>query len=61
MFNWQITSYEKEYIAEIKLGIKTDTLDITGKILEKCEVRQFEKEEIERVLKSFIGKSEQMR
>jgi len=55
-----ITSYEKEYIAEIKLGIKTDTLDITGKILEKCEVRQYEKEEIERVLKSFVGKSEQL-
>ncbi len=28
-----ITSYDKEYIAEIKLGIKTDTDDITGNII----------------------------
>lgn len=28
-----ITSYGKEYIAEIKLGIKTDTGDITGNII----------------------------
>lgn len=28
-----ITSYDKEYIAEIKLGIKTDSGDITGNII----------------------------
>lgn len=55
-----IISLEKEYVAEIKLGIKTDTLDITGNILDKCEVKQFDREEIEKVLKSFIGKSEQV-
>ena len=33
-----ITSYDKVYIAEIKLGLKTDTLDITGNILEEKEV-----------------------
>ena len=30
-----LTSHYKEYIATIKLGIKTDTLDITGHILEQ--------------------------
>ena len=30
-----ITSYDKEYIATIKLGVKTDTGDITGHILEE--------------------------
>ena len=25
----------KEYVAKFKLGVKTDTLDITGKILQK--------------------------
>ena len=30
-----ITSYDKEYIAEIKLGIKTDTQDITGNVISK--------------------------
>ena len=28
-----LTSDAKEYIAEIKLGIKTDTLDITGNVI----------------------------
>lgn len=31
--NSLITALDKEYIAEIKLGIKTDTGDITGKII----------------------------
>ena len=34
-----ITSYNKEYIAEIKLGIKTDTLDITGNVIETQNVK----------------------
>ena len=33
-----LTAEDKEYIAEVKLGIKTDTLDITGEILEKQEI-----------------------
>ena len=34
-----ITGYDKEYIAEIKLGIKTDTLDITGNVIETKKVK----------------------
>lgn len=34
-----ITGYDKEYIAEIKLGIKTDTLDITGYVIETKKVK----------------------
>ena len=38
-----LTSEYKEYIATIKLGLKTDTLDITGKILksDNKKVKQF--------------------
>ena len=50
-----LTSLDKEYIAEIKLGIKTDTLDITGNILEEKKYN-VTKEEIENVFKKFIGK-----
>ena len=50
-----ITSYEKEYIAEIKLGIMTDTLDITGNIIKKEDVKKLSVEKIEKVFKSFIG------
>jgi tRNA pseudouridine synthase B len=46
---------DKEYIAKVKLGIKTDTLDITGKILEEKK-EELNKEELAPVLKSFIGK-----
>lgn len=39
-----ITSSEKEYIASFKLGIKTDTGDITGKVLEEVKVSLRSKE-----------------
>ena len=50
-----ITSLNKEYIAEVTLGIKTDTLDITGNVLEKEDITNINKEFIEEVLNSFIG------
>ncbi len=49
-----ITSYDKEYEAEVILGIKTDTKDITGKIL-KEEKAIISKENIEECLKKMIG------
>ena len=52
----EITSYDKEYVAEIKLGIKTDTGDITGSIIDKKNY-EITKEQINKVLKSFLGKS----
>ena len=53
-----LTSTEKEYEAEIILGIKTDTLDITGNILK--EENTFKtKEEIESVLQKMTKKYEQ--
>ena len=52
----EITSYDKEYIAQIKLGIQTDTGDITGNIINKKEFKITE-EQIEEVLKTFLGKS----
>lgn len=53
-----LVSLEKEYIATIKLGIKTDTLDITGNILEKHECK-VEKEKLLNELKSLIGEFKQ--
>lgn len=45
---------DKEYIAKVRLGIKTDTLDITGNILEERK-EDLNKEELEEVLQNFIG------
>lgn len=53
-----LTAKKKEYIATIKLGIKTNTLDITGNIIEKKDYN-FTKEELINVLNSFLGKSKQ--
>ena len=54
-----LTSTYKEYIAEIKLGISTDTLDTTGNILKKTDVPLLNKNEIINTLNSFLGKSVQ--
>lgn len=50
-----LESDEKEYIATIKLGERTATLDREGEIIEKKEVSPFTKEDIESVFKSLIG------
>lgn len=47
-----LTSHEKEYMAEVTLGLETDTLDITGKILNK-NTPHITKEEIIKALKNF--------
>ncbi len=49
-----LTSNDKEYVAEVKLGMLTDTLDIDGKVLKKEESR-INKEKLLSVLKSFNG------
>ena len=49
-----LTALDKEYIAEIKLGIETDTLDITGNVLRKKDV-SITKEQILKVFSKFIG------
>ena len=48
-----LMAMEKEYIAEIKLGIKTDTLDITGNILEQSKVPNLSQEKVKEVLNGF--------
>ncbi len=47
-----LTSMDKEYIAQIKLGIKTDTGDITGKVIE-TQTYDFSEEDIIKVFNEF--------
>ena len=54
-----LTSLDKEYIAEIKLGIKTDTGDITGKVLEENSNYNISKEDILNVFNIFPKEYEQ--
>ena len=54
-----LTSLDKEYIAEIKLGIKTDTGDITGNIIENKSFN-ITKDNIIKVFEEFPKKYEQI-
>ena len=53
-----LTCEYKEYEAEITLGVKTDTYDITGNIIEE-KIANVTEEEIKNVLNKFIGEYEQ--
>lgn len=50
-----ITNLNKEYLAEVTLGIKTDTLDITGNILKKENISFNDEKKLKEVLSSFVG------
>ena len=54
-----LTGHDKDYIAKVKLGIKTDTYDITGKIIEENNDFKLEKDNLIKVLTSFNGEYEQ--
>lgn len=47
---------DKEYIATIQLGSKTDTYDLTGKVVSTSKIIPFTKSQVENVLKSFKGR-----
>ena len=50
-----LTSNTKTYEAEILMGISTDTLDVTGNVIDEKEVN-ISKEKIEEVIKTFPKK-----
>ena len=50
----ELTGHDKDYIAKVKVGIKTDTYDITGNIIEKNDNYHLTKEELIKTLNSFI-------
>lgn len=56
--NELLASNEKEYIAEVTLGIKTDTLDIEGTVLEEKETH-INKEDLAKTLKKYETTYEQ--
>lgn len=56
--NELLSSDEKEYIAEVTLGIKTDTLDIEGNVLEKKETF-VDKNDLVKTLKKYETTYEQ--
>ena len=58
--NQFIESLSKEYIATLKLGIKTDTLDLEGNVIDRKEVPILNEELIINTLNKFKGKIKQI-
>jgi len=58
--NQFLVSDSKEYIAKVKIGIETDTLDIDGEIIKQEKCIMPSKLEIEKVLNTFLGQSKQV-
>lgn len=56
--SYYLINHDKEYEVTLQLGIKTDTADGEGKVLEEQNVDKevLEEENVANVLKSFIGK-----
>ena len=56
-----LINHDKTYDVTLKLGERTDTADSEGKMIEEKEVldKYLEKEYVEEVLKSFVGKQKQ--
>ena len=50
----------KVYQATMRLGVETDTQDLTGHIVKQCEVPQLEPEFINKVARRFEGEIEQV-
>jgi tRNA pseudouridine55 synthase len=51
---------EKEYIGRVVLGVVTDSLDLTGKVVETNSFEMPDEVEIKAVLDQFIGEIEQL-
>ena len=54
-----LVNHDKTYIATLKLGIKTDTGDSEGKVIEEKEVSKLSEDIIIEILNSMVGKQTQ--
>ena len=57
-----LINHDKKYVVNLALGKKTETADLEGKIIEEKNIpdKSLTQSKIEKVLKSFIGKQQQM-
>jgi len=55
-----IMSGDKVYLATMRLGVETDTLDLTGKVVRTSNVPDLKQEYIQDKAKGFIGVTEQV-
>lgn len=54
-----LTDHDKEYIANCKLGVVTDTQDMSGNVLEESEVK-VTRQELHEAVQAFVGDYDQI-
>ena len=54
-----LNNQDKEYVATVKVGIETDTLDITGNITKVKDDFVIDQKKLSNVIKSFVGSYDQ--
>jgi tRNA pseudouridine55 synthase len=55
-----LTEHDKTYIAEVAFGIKTNTDDITGEILQLQQLDSFDTSRLDEVLHQLVGAKKQL-
>jgi len=55
-----LMSDEKAYEATIRLGVETDTLDLTGRVIKTVPVPEIKPETVEEKTREFLGEIEQV-
>jgi len=55
-----LTHAKKTYQAVCRLGVKTNTGDIWGEVIERSAIPEFSKEQVIKILDTFLGKSMQL-
>lgn len=55
-----LTEKDKSYRAVLRLGVTTDTQDLTGTVLEECDPMSLTEEAIRRTIDGFTGELEQI-
>lgn len=53
-------AHDKRYVARLRVGIDTDTQDITGTVLRECDASHVTSERLQEVLSRFVGEQEQL-
>lgn len=57
-----LINHDKKYIATIQLGVKTDTGDVEGNVIEEKNVNldNYDKNQVNEILKKMLGKQKQI-
>ncbi len=55
-----LQGHEKEYVSVIRLGVETNTYDMTGEVVAEKDVPELTSDDVEKVLESYRGDIEQV-